>query len=144
MEVKAKDLGYKVKKIQIFGDIKEAVQIILKNLSSEKKTCLIFGGEVTVQVLGKGSGGRNQELVLRILKNTQKSNNLCIASMGTDGIDGNTSFAGAITENVKFDLSKMKEFLKNNDSGRFFQKQKGNITTGFTHSNLMDIGLVLR
>ena len=144
MEVKAKDLGYKVKKIQIFGDIKEAVQIILKNLSSEKKTCLIFGGEVTVQVLGKGSGGRNQELVLRILKNTQKSNNLCIASMGTDGIDGNTPFAGAITENVKFDLSKMKEFLKNNDSGRFFQKQKGNITTGFTHSNLMDIGVVLR
>ena len=46
-------------------------------------------------------GGRNQELVLRILKNTQKTNKLSIAAMGTDGIDGNTLFAGAITEKDK-------------------------------------------
>ena len=58
-------------------------------------------------------------------------------------MDGNSVFAGAITENVKIDLDVMKEFLKNNDSGRFFQKQKGNIVTDFTHTNLMDIGVVL-
>jgi hydroxypyruvate reductase len=144
MEVRAKELGYTVKKLQVFGNIKDAVQIILKNIPEEKKTCLIFGGETTVDVIGKGIGGRNQELVLRILKNTQKKDNLCIAAMGTDGIDGNTLFAGAITENIKMDLGTMKEFLKNNDSGRFFQKQKSNIITGFTHSNLMDIGLVLQ
>jgi len=144
MEAKAKELGYKVKKLQVFGNIKEAVQIIVKNIPEEKKTCLIFGGETTVDVIGKGIGGRNQELVLRILKNTQKKDSLCIAAMGTDGIDGNTLFAGAITENIKIDLDIMKEFLKNNDSGRFFQKQKGSIITGFTHSNLMDIGLVLQ
>jgi hydroxypyruvate reductase len=144
MEAKAKELGYKVKIIQIFGNIKDAVQIIVKNIPKDEKTCLIFGGETTVEVIGKGIGGRNQELVLRILKNTQKNDKMCIASMGTDGIDGNTLFAGAITENIKIDLATMKEFLKNNDSGRFFQKQKGNIITGFTHSNLMDIGLVLQ
>jgi glycerate 2-kinase len=144
MEIKAKELGYKVKKIQIFGNIKEAVRIIIKNIPDESKNCLIFGGETTVEVIGKGSGGRNQELVLRILKNTQKSSKLIIAAMGTDGIDGNTLFAGAITENVKIDLSILKEFLKNSDSGRFFQKQKSSIVTGFTHSNLMDIGLVLQ
>ena len=144
MEIKAKELGYKVKKIQIFGNIKDAVRIIIKNIPEEQKNCLIFGGETTVEVIGKGSGGRNQELVLRILKNTQKMNKLSIAAMGTDGIDGNTLFAGAIMENVKIDLSIMKEFLKNSDSGRFFQKQKSNIITGLTHSNLMDIGLVLQ
>ncbi|HUT05752.1 MAG TPA: DUF4147 domain-containing protein, partial [Nitrosopumilaceae archaeon] len=144
MEVKAKELGYKVKKIQIFGNIKEAVPIIIKNIPKEQKTCLIFGGETTVEVIGKGSGGRSQELVLRILKNTLKTNKLCIAAMGTDGIDGNTLFAGAITENIKIEPSVIKEFLKNSDSGRFFQKQKSNIITGFTHSNLMDIGLVLQ
>jgi hydroxypyruvate reductase len=110
----------------------------------QQKSCLIFGGETTVEVRGKGSGGRNQELVLRILKNTQKANNLSIAAMGTDGIDGNTLFAGAITENIKIEPSILKEFLVNSDSGRFFQKQKSSIITGLTHSNLMDIGLVLQ
>ena len=144
MEIKAKEMGYHVITIQIFDEIKSTVKKILENISENSKTCLIFGGEPTVKVLGKGMGGRNQELVLRILKNTQKLKKLTIASMGTDGIDGNSVFAGAITENVKVDLSTMKEFLRNSDSGRFFQKQKGNIITGFTHTNLMDIGLVLR
>ena len=144
MEVKAKELGYKVKKIEIFGDIKDAVRTIIKNIPEQQKSCLIFGGETTVEVRGKGSGGRNQELVLRILKNTQKANKLSIAAMGTDGIDGNTLFAGAITENIKIEPSILKEFLINSDSGRFFQKQKSSIITGLTHSNLMDIGLVLQ
>jgi hydroxypyruvate reductase len=144
MEIKAKELGYNVKKLQIFGNIKEAVKIIIENIPNDKKNCLIFGGETTVEVRGKGSGGRNHELVLRILKNTQKNNKMCIAAMGTDGIDGNTLFAGAITENIKIEPSIMKEFLKNSDSGRFFQKYQSNIMTGFTHSNLMDIGVVLQ
>ena len=144
MENEAKKKGYKVKTLQVFGDIKEAVTKILENISESQKTCLLVGGETTVRVLGKGMGGRNQELVLRILKNTQKSKKIVIASMGTDGIDGNSVFAGAITENVKVDLNTMKEFLKNSDSGRFFQKQKGSIVTDFTHTNLMDIGLILR
>jgi len=144
MEKAAKKMGYKVITMQIFGDIKEAVTKILENISKDEKTCIIFGGETTVRVLGKGMGGRNQELVLRILKNTQKLKKIVIASMGTDGIDGNSVFAGAITENTKMDSAIMKEFLVNSDSGRFFQKQKANIITDFTHTNLMDIGVILR
>jgi len=143
MQKTAEEIGYKVTTIQIFGDIKDAVTKILENISENQKTCLIFGGETTVRVLGKGMGGRNQELVLRLLKNTQKFKKIVIASMGTDGIDGNSVFAGALTENVRMDSSVMKEFLINSDSGRFFQKQKGNIVTNFTHTNLMDIGVVL-
>ena len=81
MEQTAKSKGYKVIKMQIFGDIKEVVKRILENISEEQKTCLILGGEPTVKVLGKGQGGRNQELVLRILKNTQKLKKITIASM---------------------------------------------------------------
>ena len=143
MKIQAEKMGYTVSIMHIFGDIKEVVTEILEKISDDKKTCIIFGGEPTVKVLGKGMGGRNQELVLRLLKNTQKSKKLAIASAGTDGIDGNSVFAGAITENVKIDLDVMKEFLKNNDSGRFFQKQKGNIITKATHTNLMDIGVIL-
>ena len=143
MQKTAEKIGYKVTTMQIFGDIKDAVTKILENISEHKKICLIFGGETTVRILGKGMGGRNQELVLRILKNTQKLKKIVIASMGTDGIDGNSVFAGAITENIRIDSSVMKEFLINSDSGRFFQKQKGNIVTDFTHTNLMDIGVIL-
>jgi hydroxypyruvate reductase len=144
MEKKAKKLGYHVKKMQVFGNNKDATKTIVSNIPDGKNQCLIFGGETTVEVLGKGQGGRNQELVLRILKNTQKLDKLCIAAVGTDGIDGNTNFAGAITENYKIDGPTAKEFLKNSDSGRFFQKQNANIFTGFTHSNLMDIGIILK
>ncbi|EGP94031.1 glycerate kinase type-2 family protein [Nitrosarchaeum koreense] len=144
MELKAKELGYKTKTMQIFGNIKDATQKIMENISDEQKTCLIFGGEPTVEVIGKGSGGRNQELVLRILKNAQNMKKIAIASAGTDGIDGNSLFAGAIIENIKIDESIIKEFLKNSDSARFFQKQKCNIRTDFTHTNLMDIGMVLK
>jgi hydroxypyruvate reductase len=143
MQKTAKKMGYKVTTMQIFGDIKDAVTKILENISEKQKTCLIFGGETTVRVLGKGMGGRNQEIVLRLLKNTQKLKKIVIASMGTDGIDGNSVFAGAIIENIRIDSSITKEFLKNSDSGRFFQKQKGNIVTNFTHTNLMDIGMIL-
>ena len=144
MQKKAKELGYSFSTIQIFGDIKDAVIKILERIPEKQKTCLIFGGETTVRVLGKGMGGRNQELVLRLLKNTQKSKKMVFASIGTDGIDGNSMFAGAITENLKTDLNTLKEFIKNSDSGRFFQKQKGNIITDCTHTNLMDIGIVLK
>ena len=143
MESKAKELGYKVKTIQVFGNIKDATRTIMENIPEEKE-CLIFGGETTVEVIGKGAGGRNQELVLRILKNSQNLKKIVIASIGTDGIDGNTLFAGAITENTKIDESVIKEFLKNSDSGRFFQKQKSSIKTDFTHTNLMDIGVILK
>ena len=144
MSKKANTMGYKVLRMQVFGEIKDAVKKILENISENQNTCLIFGGETTVRVLGKGMGGRNQEMVLRILKNTQKFKKITISSMGTDGIDGNSVFAGAITENSKIDLSVLKDFLKNSDSGRFFQKQKANIVTNFTHTNLMDIGVILR
>jgi len=144
MESKAKELGYKVKIIQVFGNIKDATKTIMENIPAEQKSCLIFGGETTVEVIGKGTGGRNHELVLRILKNSQNLKKMVISSIGTDGIDGNTFFAGAITENVKIDESIIKDFLKNSDSGRFFQKQKSNIRTGPTHTNLMDIGVILK
>ena len=143
MEEKAKDLGYGIKTIQVFGNIKDATKKIIANIPDKTKNCLIFGGETTVEVIGKGSGGRNHELVLRILKNTQNLKKIIIASLGTDGIDGNTFFAGAIMENTKTNISTIKEFLKNSDSGRFFQKQKSNIKTDFTHTNLMDIGTIL-
>ena len=72
MKKAAEKKGYNVSTMQVFGDIKNAVTEILENIPTKQKQCLIFGGEPTVKVLGKGTGGRNQELVLTIAKKYSK------------------------------------------------------------------------
>jgi glycerate 2-kinase len=141
MANRARMLGYVTKTLYpVDGTVQSASKKIIKEFSMKKKHCLIFGGETTVMVRGNGKGGRNQELVLRILNNAKQ--NTVVASVGTDGIDGNTKYAGAIApvSFVKYDISK---YLQNNDSNSFFKKNNGLILTGPTHTNLMDIGVIL-
>ena len=145
MKNKAQELGYSVKTISIAGNIKETTQEIKKNISGKEKSCLIFGGETTVEVIGSGQGGRNQELVLRILKNLQQTDEkIIVSSIGTDGIDGNTKFAGAMIENFIIDSSIIDSYLKQSNSSSFFDKYGGLVKTGYTHTNLMDIGIILQ
>ena len=110
-----------------------------------RNSCLIFGGEPTVQVKGKGKGGRNQELVLQILKLIHSSNHhVLVSSTSTDGVDGNTTCSGALIENNSFSMEKIPLYLENNNSHSFFKKYGGLIKTGPTHTNLMDIGLIIK
>lgn len=144
MEKTARHLGYGTSSMQIFGDIKDATKEVLKQLPHRGRKCLIFGGETTTKVLGRGLGGRNQEIVLRLLKNTREAGRMVIASIGTDGIDGNSPYAGAITENSNADLDAIREALRRSNSGGFFQGYDRSIITGPTHTNLMDVGVVVR
>ncbi|MFM7795142.1 MAG: glycerate kinase [Candidatus Nitrosotenuis sp.] len=142
MLLKAKSLGYSTSKYpELFGDVITAAQKILYRFNKVKKSCLVFGGEVTVRVIGKGKGGRNQELVLRIIPKLPP--NTIVASIGTDGIDGNTKYAGAIFDH-RVDYETIKKYLTENDSNSFFKKYGGLIKTGPTHTNLQDIGLILQ
>ena len=144
MKEKSKKLGYRTSIIpNIAGDVNRVANKLATVASSSKTNCIIFGGESTVNVIGNGKGGRNQELVLRVyekLKN--KKNNYIIASIGTDGIDGNTKFAGAVTST---ELNhQTKNYLKNNDSSSYFKKFGGLIETGITQNNVNDIGIILK
>lgn len=144
MKNKSKQFGISCKTISISGDVAKASSKLVSKIPKLKNHCIIFGGETTVQVKGKGKGGRNQELVLRILEKTQTKRNLIISSLGTDGIDGNTKYAGAITKNIQVNPKEIKSYLNNNNSNSFFKKYGGLIKTGYTHTNLMDIGLILK
>ena len=142
MALKAKSLGYSVAKYpELTGDVILASKKLLGKFQSLKKQCLVFGGEVTVRVSGNGKGGRNQELVLRIIPKLPP--HTIVASLGTDGIDGNTKYAGAIFEH-RVDPSIAKKYLEKNDSNSFFKKYGGLVKTGPTHTNLQDIGLLLQ
>ena len=146
MAVKSRMLGFTTK---IYSSVKDDVSIsakkIVKSIPKKRNSCLIFGGEPTVKVIGSGNGGRNQELVLQILKLIHNSDdNLLISSVTTDGIDGNTTYSGALIENRSSNIQGITSYLKNNDSNSFFKKYGGLIKTGPTHTNLIDVGLIIK
>ena len=134
LEGEAREVG-----IMLTGIAKD----ILKYDEPVKKPAMILcGGETTVNLTGNGKGGRNQELVISALRKLPE--NVTIASIGTDGIDGNSNSAGAIGDFDVLKISKEKElnideFLKNNDSNTFFKKTNGLINTGPTGTNVADI-----
>jgi len=141
---KSKKFGISSKSITISGNVLHVANKLAKLAPKKKNSALIFGGEPTVVVSGKGKGGRNQELVLRLLDKLQNSKQrLIVASIGTDGIDGNTKYAGAISQNINLKPKEIKSFLKTNNSSSYFQKHNSLIKTGYTHTNLLDIGLIL-
>ena len=146
MVLKSRRLGFTTK---VYSPVKHDVSVsakkIVRMISEKKNSCIIFGGEPTVQVKGNGKGGRNQELVLQILKLIHGSDHrVLVSSISTDGIDGNTTCAGALSGNNSSNLQKISSYLENNDSYSFFKKYGGLIKTGPTHTNLMDIGLIIK
>jgi len=146
MAIKAKLLGISTKIYSsVNDDVSTSAQKIVKMIKSSRKSCIIFGGESTAHVKGNGKGGRNQELVLQILKRIQNiDQNVLVSSISTDGIDGNTNYSGALIKNHSINLQKISLYLKNNDSNSFFKKYGGLIKTGPTNTNLMDIGLIIK
>ena len=146
MAIKAKSFGMSTKIYpKVSNDVSMSAQKIVKMIKSGRKQCIIFGGEPTVHVTGNGKGGRNQELVLQILKRIKNfDQNVLISSISTDGIDGNTDYSGALSKNDLPSLQKISSYLKNNNSNAFFKKYGGLIKTGPTNTNLMDIGLIIK
>jgi glycerate 2-kinase len=119
-----------------------------------KPACLLLGGETTVTIRGTGKGGRNQEFALAALVELQKLYSIeeeympVILSAGTDGTDGPTDAAGAVADGVVAKLAVKRKltpenFLAQNDSWNFFHQTGGLVITGPTHTNVMDIIVVL-
>ena len=109
---------------------------------------VIFGGETTVEVHGNGLGGRNQETALYAAGRISGLDGIAVAAMGTDGIDGHSTAAGAIVdgrtnERARKQRLDMGKFLDQNDSFSFFRKLKDNLMTGRTGTNVGDIYLVV-
>ncbi len=98
----------------------------------------VCGGETTVNVKGTGSGGRNQELVLKLLKSMKNNEEYTFCSIGTDGIDGKSVAAGGIVDQ-NTEIQDLDEYLINNDSYTALLKCHGAIMTGRTGNNVSDI-----
>ena len=57
---------------------------------------------------------------------------------------GKVSDSGSLIENHSSNIEKISSHLKNNDSNSFFKKYGGLIKTGPTHTNLIDVGLIIK
>ncbi len=141
MRREARRRGYSVRTATVFGKIEGQARILAGMAPAVPHTCVVFGGETTVRVRGNGRGGRNQEMVLRIGGMVRQD--ILVGSVGTDGIDGNTRFAGAMIRTSELDRDAAKRYLRTNNSCGYLQRYGGLIETGPTQTNLLDIGIML-
>jgi len=113
-----------------------------------KPAGIVAGGETTVTVSGKGSGGRNQEIALAAASKLRSMDGVAVASLNTDGIDGPTDAAGAIADGktlaraVEMGLDPG-EFLAENNSYNFFSKLDDLLFTGPTNTNVNDLSVIV-
>jgi hydroxypyruvate reductase len=125
--------------IQTMSESNEPVEI---------PACLIFGGETTVQLTGEGLGGRNQDLVLRMIPRIAEREGVLFISLATDGEDGPTDAAGAASDALilrdgavmGLDLNTA---IDNNNSYRYLNEAGALIKTGSTGTNVNDLIFIL-
>lgn len=134
------------------GDVGAAAERILssaRQAQTGQPQCLIFGGETTVTLRGKGLGGRNQELALRVALGAQGlGREWVFLSGGTDGRDGPTDAAGGIVDPGS--LGRMAAtgvdagaLLADNDSNRALAASGDLLITGATGTNVADVQVML-
>jgi glycerate-2-kinase len=111
---------------------------------TKRPIAVVLGGETTVTVRGKGVGGRNQELALSAAIELNGLRGCVCLSIGTDGLDGPTDAAGAITDYRTLEKGRevgydARAFLENNDSYTFLKETSCLIFTGPTGTNVGDL-----
>jgi len=109
-----------------------------------RPACIVAGGETTVTVRGQGLGGRNQELAMAAAPLIAGLDDVAIIALGTDGTDGPTDAAGAVSTGRTAHRAAQKElsitnYLADNDAYHFFQALGDLIITGPTNTNVNDL-----
>lgn len=151
----AQKLGYHTNVLEscLQGDTTDAARNLFAIYSSyrgNRPACFLTGGETTLQVTGKGKGGRNQHMVLQVLHEmmTHEIPGFCFLAAGSDGTDGPTDAAGAFADQLT--LARMKEkglllanYLQQQDSYHFFKEAAALFKTGSTGTNVMDLSVAI-
>jgi hydroxypyruvate reductase len=111
-----------------------------------RPACVIAGGETTVTIGGRGTGGRCQEFALALVPELAAMRDVVVLAAGTDGSDGPTDAAGAVVDPSTLERSRglgldVRRALAENDSHAIFAALGDLVVTGPTGSNLMDVYL---
>lgn len=141
MAARARELGYSTKTATAFGRQERQARLLAGAAPRKGGGCLVFGGETTVRVRGRGRGGRNLELAMRLGRALPGA---VVGAVGTDGVDGSSGCAGALVSSSGTDWTGAARYLESSNSAGFFERRGGLVRTGPTGTNLLDIGVVLR
>ncbi len=112
------------------------------------RACLISGGEVTVKVGSpSGVGGRNQQFALYCAEKIA-GERITVLSAGTDGIDGNSSAAGAVADGSTAERAQQRGLdlaaaLTQFDAFPLFDALGDAVMTGATGNNVRDLRILL-
>lgn len=116
---------------------------------SEERVCLLSAGEVTVVVPHglEGSGGRNQHFVLAASR-LIAGDEITVLSVGSDGVDGNSSAAGAVADGTTVERAAaagypVERAMAAFDSHTLLERLGDLIVTGPTGNNLRDLRVLL-
>lgn len=115
--------------------------------SKNERVCLLSGGEVTVHVENGGIGGRNQQFAL-CCAGKISGKNICVLSAGSDGIDGNSTAAGAVSDGTTVERANSRGLdvdghLSTFNSYPLFEALGDAIISGPTGNNLRDLRILL-
>ena len=143
----ASELGYSVVNhdFLITGDVEETSQRIYELMNDNRGAINIFGGEPVVTLPPQpGIGGRNQHLALLMARIIAGDEESIFASVGTDGSDGFTHYAGALVTNKTMkDITNCgmsgEQAIRKANSTQVLEEVHATIETGPTGTNLMDI-----
>ena len=133
--------------------VEKAVESLLQQLEELRalyrgqRVALIADGEVSSPVTGNGTGGRNSAFVLSSVEKIA-GKKVAVLSAGTDGIDGNSSGAGAVADGQTLERAgeaglDPKDSFRRSDAFTFFSKLGDAILTGPTGNNLRDLRILL-
>jgi glycerate 2-kinase len=160
-QAKAESLGFQVLNLGAFVEgetrhVAVACAGIVRSVLRDGRplaapACVLVGGETTV-TLGPapGIGGRNVEFVLAMIckLGAEGMRRVVVLSGGTDGEDGPTDAAGAISGSSTWEVANRHKldsaaFLDRHDAYSFFEKTGDLLKTGLTGTNVMDVRVIL-
>lgn len=154
----AQRLGYKTLLLSTFveGEAREVAKMtaaMAKSLRAHgdpiaPPACLVWGGETTVTVRGRGKGGRNQELALAAALAMEGLPDVALLALATDGTDGPTDAAGAIVDGHTARQAReaglsIEAALRDNNAYPLLDAIGALLRTGPTGTNVNDITVVL-
>ena len=146
----AAGLGYKTSRHSelLEGRVEDTADMLFSQMQEEPGKLHIWGGESLVNLpRNAGLGGRNQHLSLLMAKHIKEKaegKKYIFASIGTDGSDGFTDYAGAIVDNkIAESIDNLDEAIIGANSTPALKKVGSLIKTGASGSNLMDLMLGL-
>ncbi len=109
---------------------------------------MIVAGETTVKINGTaGLGGPSQELGIAFAQQVAGLNGVVIAAIETEGTDGPTELAGALTDGTTIDRARVAGMnpwlaLDEHNARAFLMAINDHLYTGNTGTNLCDLNLI--